>query len=110
MSNPYAPPKAPLEKSQTRPGFPWRLIPSALLILIGALLVLLVLISIVLEVVRSFTDPAGFAPTLSVLGMGSAGGLWIVGGVMFWKRRWWIGVIFLVVGYAVGEFAAAHRW
>jgi hypothetical protein len=30
--------------------------------------------------------------------------------VMFWKRRWWIGVIFLVVGYAVGEFAAAHRW
>ena len=109
MSNPYEPPKAPLETSQSRHGFRWRLIPSASLVLFGTLLVLMSLISIVLEVVRSWiiTDGSGFfARTLPSLVMGTSGGLWIVSGAMFWKRRWWIAVIFLLVGYGVGVFAA----
>jgi hypothetical protein len=109
LSNPYEPPKAPLETSQTRHGFRWRLIPSALLVLFGTLLVLMTLISIVLEVVRSWIITGGsgfFARTPLMLVMGTAGGLWIVSGAMFWKRRRWIAVVFLVVGYAVGCFAA----
>jgi hypothetical protein len=105
LSNPYEPPKAPLQNSQPRHGFRWRLIPSASLVLFGALLVLMILISIAGEVVRSWviTDGSGFfARTLRWLVLGTAGGLWIVSGAMFWKRRWWIAVIFLLVGYAVG--------
>ena len=46
----------------------------------------------------------------SMLIMGTAGGLWIVSGAMFWKRSWWIAVIFLLVGYAVGVFAGMQIW
>ena len=42
--------------------------------------------------------------------MSTAGVLWIVSGAMFWKRRWWIAVIFLLVGYAVGVFAGMLVW
>ena len=110
MSNPYEPPKVPLEDSQTRPGFRWRLIPTAALVLFGALLALMTLISIVVQVVRSWIipDKSGFAGMLGRLVMVAAGALWIVSGAMFWKRRWWIAVVFLLVGYAVGAFAASH--
>ena len=105
MSNPYEPPKAPLGTSQEHPGFRWRLIASVAPVVSGALLVLLALIAIVSEVVRSivFSDRAvPVLPMMFDLGMFTAGGLWIVSGAMFWKRRWWIAVIFLIVGYAVG--------
>ena len=47
---------------------------------------------------------------MGMLIMSTAGGLWIVSGAMFWKRRWWIAVIFLIVGYAVGVFAGMQIW
>lgn len=108
MSNPYEPPKAPLEAMKIRHGFRWRLIPSGCLVLFGAILVLGVLISIVLEFVRSWVmkDGLGVARMMRWLVMGIAGGLWIASGALFWKRRWWIAVLFLLVGYAVGVFAA----
>jgi hypothetical protein len=112
VSNPYEPPKAPLETSQTRPGFPWRLVPSSCLVLFGACMALLGVISVLVEDVRSWrsTHDLGPAPTLGMLIMSTAGVLWTVSGAMFWKRRWWIGIIFLLVGYAVGVFAGLLIW
>ena len=65
------------------------------------------LISIVLEVVRSIVVSGGAVPVRMMMvgiGMVATGGLWIVSGAMFWKRWWWIAVILLFVGYAVGVF------
>jgi hypothetical protein len=56
------------------------------------------------------TDELGAAPTTGKLIMITAGVLWFVSGAMFWKRRWWIAVIFLLVGYAVGVFAGRLIW
>jgi hypothetical protein len=112
LSNPYEPPKAPLETSQTRPGFGWRVVPSSFMVLLGAYTVLGPLIMIVVDVVRSWgiTGGLGFVRTLGLLIMSTAGSLWIVSGAMFWKRRWWIAVVLLLVGYAVGLFACMLLW
>jgi hypothetical protein len=105
MWNPYEAPKVPLETSRERPGFRWRLIAFIAPAVSGAPLVLLGLIAIGMEVVESIvvSDRAvRFLPMMIGIGMFTAGGLWIASGAMFWKRWWWIAVIFLIVGYAVG--------
>jgi hypothetical protein len=100
MSNPYEPPKAPLETSQTRPGLRWRLIPSLFMVLFGASLVLMSVMSVVLEFVRSWRlmNPIRPAPTIGMVIMSIAGILWTVCGAMLWKRRWWLAALFLLVG------------
>ncbi len=112
MLNPYEPPKAPLETLQTRPGFGWRVVPSSFMVLLGAYFVLAPLITIVVEVVRSRGIPRGlgFAETLGMLLISTVGVMWIVSGAMFWKRRWWIAVVLLLVGYGVGVFAGMLIW
>jgi hypothetical protein len=105
LSNPYEPPKAPLETSQERPGFRWRLIASGATALSGAPLVLLGLIAIGTEVVESIVVSDKAVPVMPMMrgvGIFTAGSLWIVSGAMFWKRKWWIAAVFLIVGYAVG--------
>ena len=113
MSNPYEAPKAPLEASLTRPGFRWRLIPSASLVLFGAYTALAPLILFVIDIVRSRGIPDELDSSRTLVGLlitSAAGGLWIVSGVMFWKRRWRIAVIFLLVGYGFGVFAGMLIW
>ena len=111
MSNPYEPPRAPLATSQKRRGFHWRLIASVAPVVSGAPLVLLALSAIVTEVFDSVVVPGRAVPVLPIMigiGIFIAGGLWIVSGGMFWKRRWWIGVVLLIVGYAVFVFTLSY--
>jgi hypothetical protein len=107
LANPYEPPKAPMESSQTRPGSRWRIVPSSFLVLFGAFMALLPLITIVVELVRprGILDGLAFVRPLDMLIIGTSGCLWIVSGAMFWKRSWWSAVILLLVGYAIGIFA-----
>jgi hypothetical protein len=112
LSNPYEPPKAPLKTSQTRRSFRWRIVPCSVLAIFGAYTALAPLITVVVEVAKSphMTNRLGFARTLGMLTLSAAGVLWIFSGAMFWKRSWWIAVVLLVVGYAIGVFAGWQIW
>jgi hypothetical protein len=110
MSNPYEPPKVPLETSQTSPGFRWRLVPCFLLVIVGAYTVFASLVCVLLLRSRSITHGLEYGPTLGWLTIGIAGGIWIVSGAMFWKRRWWMAITLSLVGYAVGVFGGWLIW
>ena len=80
------------------------------MIFFGALLMFAIAISIVMDVVMSseMTGRSGSSRMLGKLTFGTAGVLWVVAGAMFWKRRWWVAVICLGTGYALGVFAASR--
>jgi hypothetical protein len=80
---------------------PWRMIPAAMMIAFGALIVLSSLAALLLLLVLE-TSTISLESFLGVLLLGLSGGLWVTSGILVWKRRWWLMVLALGLGYAAG--------
>jgi len=103
MSNSPDIPIPTAEGSSQPRGFRWRLIPTLLLMPSGGLLA----VGWIVYWIIGWSDTFGPAarvqslravPLLMIL----AGFLWVVSGLCFWKRRWWLAVICLLLGYGFG--------
>ena len=106
MSNSSDIPAAMTEGSSQPKRFRWRLVPALFLALFGGLLA----VGYTVVWIIRLADSSGPTPdvhslrTDTALLMISAGVLWVVSGLCFWKRRWWLAVACLIMGYALGGF------
>lgn len=82
----------------------WRMIPSVFLVLFGGFHSLAGSIGLAILTTDSLLHNEAFRPMLALNAMFLAvsGCFWIVSGVLFWKRMWWVAGSCLILGLATG--------
>ncbi len=107
-TNPYASPKRVAESIAPR-RTRWRVIPSALLILLGGALALSSVAFLVLALVTAWLGRAVSVEAIFGGLLHGVGGLvWVLSGIAIWKRMWWWGAIGAIAGYFIGALGAFY--